>query len=224
MIMRNMFEDFKTGWSISVKKNEEGPKKIAEVREEVADKYEAERQAQDASRKNDRGGGRYNNDGDYGNDRRNNNRGDNRNQEQRYQKKDSHNKNQGGIPYGKGGQEKRGGDRNQRDNRNDRNKKQEKEDVVIEEITEEEMCKKVKKNFEEFVLKKQNEVAEPADEDENEEAKEEKPKSEQFDLSLYRTINRKNGKSYEDIFYGLLLRVFDEDIQKVENHFEQYLD
>lgn len=40
------------------------------------------------------------------------------------------------------------------------------------------MCKKVKKNFEEFVLKKQNEVAEPADEDENEEAKEEKPKSE----------------------------------------------
>jgi len=105
-----MFEDFKNGWEISVKKNEEGPKKIAEVREEVADKYEAERQAQDASRKNDRGGGRYNNDGDYGNDRRNNNR-DNRNQEQRYQKKDSH-KNQGGIPYGKGGQEKRGGDRN----------------------------------------------------------------------------------------------------------------
>jgi hypothetical protein len=43
MIMRNMFEDFKAGWTISVKKNEEGPKKIAEVREEVADKYEAER-------------------------------------------------------------------------------------------------------------------------------------------------------------------------------------
>ena len=151
MIMRNMFEDFKTGWETSKKKNEEGPKKIAEVREEVADKYEAERQAQDASRKNDRRG--YNNDGDY-NDRRNNNR----NQEQRYQKKDSH-KNQGGIPYGKGGQEKRG-DRNN-NNRNDRNKKQEKEEIVIEEISEEDMCKKVSKNFEEFVLKKQNEGDQP---------------------------------------------------------------
>jgi len=89
------------------------------------------------------------------------------------------------------------------------------------------MAKKVRKNFEEFVLKKQNEVAEPADDDENEEtkeAKEEKPRSEQFDLSLYKTMNRKNGKSFEDIFYGLLLRVFDEDIQKVELHFESYLD
>lgn len=53
MIMRNMFEDFKSGWAISVKKNEEGPKKIAEVREEVADKYAAEQERQDASRKND---------------------------------------------------------------------------------------------------------------------------------------------------------------------------
>ena len=95
---------------------------------------------------------------------------------------------------------------------------------MIEEISEEDMCKKVKKNFEEFVLKKQNEVAEPADDDENEETKDEKPKQEQFDLSLYRSINRKNGKAFEDIFYGLLLRVFDEDIQKVEKHFEQYLD
>ena len=37
-------------------------------------------------------------------------------------------------------------------------------------------------------------------------------------------MNRKNGKSFEDIFYGLLLRVFDEDIHKVEKHFEAYLD
>lgn len=40
MIMRNMFEDYNNGWELSKKKNEEGPKKIAEVREEVAEKFE----------------------------------------------------------------------------------------------------------------------------------------------------------------------------------------
>ena len=66
--------------------------------------------------------------------------------------------------------------------------------------------------------------ADSGGDDENEETKEEKPKQEQLDLSLFRTINRKNGKSYDDIFYGLFLRVFDEYIQKVDAHFEHYLD
>lgn len=215
MIMKNMFEDYKNGWELSIKKNEEGPKKIAEVREEVENKYEAERERQEAARKHDRQGGRYNDrDGDY-HDRRKDNR-----QEARYQKKDSK-KNEGGNSYGKGGQEKRN-----QNNRNDRNRKQEKEEIVIEEITEEEMAGKIKKNFEEYVLKKTNE-SEPAEEDDGEEVKEskdDKSKSEQFDLSLYKTMNRKNGKTYDDLFYGLLLRVFDEEIQKVEKYFESYLD
>ena len=37
-------------------------------------------------------------------------------------------------------------------------------------------------------------------------------------------MNKKNGRSYEDIFYGLLTKVFDEDIQKMDDHFVNYLD
>lgn len=48
---------------------------------------------------------------------------------------------------------------------------------MIEEISEEDLCKKVTKNFEEFVLKKENtEGAEPDEDGENEENKEDKAK------------------------------------------------
>ena len=45
-----------------------------------------------------------------------------------------------------------------------------------------------------------------------------------FDVSIYRTINKKNGRSYEDIFFALMTKIFDEDIQKMEEHFMNYLD
>ena len=48
---------------------------------------------------------------------------------------------------------------------------------MIEEISEEELCKKVTKNFEEFVLKKENiEGSDPEEEGETEESKDDKSK------------------------------------------------
>ena len=79
----------------------------------------------------------------------------------------------------------------------------------------------VNKNFEEYIAKVQNEAT---DEAEGEENKADDKKKEQFDLTLYKRVNKNNGKSYSDMFYGLLIKVFDQDIAKVEQHFGNYLE
>ena len=78
----------------------------------------------------------------------------------------------------------------------------------------------MKKNFEEFVIRQRDDGVEEDDEEEKKGAKKEKL----FDISIYKTMNKKNGRSYEDIFYGLLTKVFDEDVQKMDEHFVNYLD
>jgi len=89
------------------------------------------------------------------------------------------------------------------------------------ELSEEEMSNMINKNFEEYVSKIRNDGS---DEPDTEETKADDKKKEQIDLSLYKRMNKNNGKSFSDMFYSLLIKVFDQDIAKVEEHFVNYLD
>ena len=80
----------------------------------------------------------------------------------------------------------------------------------------------IKKNFEEFVLKIENQIAEQDIED-AEEDKNQKKKEERFDVNAYRRLQRENGKHGSQMFYSLLCSVFDEDIGRVEKHFFKYI-
>ena len=91
ILIKNMFDDQSNNWERCKKKNEAGPKKVAEVRQEVEAQYEEERKKQEAARR----------DRDYHEDRHNDRRGS-----QRYQKKDTQTEKQGGT-YGSGGRENR---------------------------------------------------------------------------------------------------------------------
>lgn len=45
-----------------------------------------------------------------------------------------------------------------------------------------------------------------------------------FDLSMYKRLKSVNKKSEETIFFQFLSKVFDEDLKKVEEHLESYLE
>lgn len=48
--------------------------------------------------------------------------------------------------------------------------------------------------------------------------------SESFDLSMYKRFKSVNKKSEDTIFFQFLSKVFDEDLRKVEEHLESYLE
>lgn len=48
--------------------------------------------------------------------------------------------------------------------------------------------------------------------------------SEGFDLSMYKRLKAVNKKSEETIFFQFLSKVFDEDLKKVQEHLESYLE
>jgi len=79
----------------------------------------------------------------------------------------------------------------------------------------------LKKNFETYALKKKM-----ADEGnmEEEEGEENKQKEITPDLSLYEKFKTENGKAPSTILFSLLTKIFDEDMQKVDNYFASYLD
>jgi hypothetical protein len=222
-----MFSNRESGWKMTQKLNQGGPKTKAEVQQEVQDKRDKE----DAQRGGDRrynnrdgygGGGNYNdrndNRRDGGNnrgDRRDNNRGDNRYQKKdtgKFQQKDRGQEGQ----YGKGGRENRDGYR--ADDRKNKDRRDDKPREIIE-LDDNEMGSRLKKNFEDFVIYRNNQ----GQRDEAEEGAEEK-KTETHDLSVYRKLQRENGKQYDQMFFSLLCNVFDEDLTKVEAHFDAYLD
>jgi len=223
ILIKNMFSNKEDGWSKSAEINKGGPKKKIEIQKEVEKKYKDEQAARDRNSGgrgygNDRrdGGGGYNNrdDRNKGGDRRDgggrndgyNEGGGRRNTDSnRYQKKDT----QGGT-YGKGGRE----NRNERDNR-DNKRPAAKEAPKIIELDDEEMGAQLKKNFETFAAQGVEEV--------DEEVEDTKPEEKKFDLSLYDKLKTENGKVAASIFFNLLCKVFDEEIQKVDIHFENYL-
>jgi len=67
---------------------------------------------------------------------------------------------------------------------------------------------KLRKNFGEFVT----------------EQEQDSESSDNFDLSLYKRFKSVNKKSEETIFFQLLAKVFDEDLKKIEEHLESYLE
>lgn len=79
------------------------------------------------------------------------------------------------------------------------------------------MGQQLKKNFEEYA-NKMNDADEPEEETEDTKVEDKK-----FDLTLYDKLKNDNGKSQASIFFNLLCKVFDEEIQKVDKHFEGYL-
>ena len=101
--------------------------------------------------------------------------------------------------------------------RND-DKKQEREIIPIDD---DEMGEIIKKNFEEFVLKTENDAAEAENQDPEEENK--KEKKEKFDAYVYRKLSNENGKRGDAMFFSLLCNVFDEDIGRVEKNFFKYI-
>jgi hypothetical protein len=215
ILVKNMFSNRDDGWSKSAEINKGGPKKKIEIQQEVENKYKAEAAARNQGKGygGDRRDGGYNDRGDRRGDRdrdgnkRNdgyNEGGGNRRQgENRYVKKDT----QGGT-YGKGG----------RENRNERERRPVKEaPKEIVEMDDEEMGQKLKKNFEEY-------VSTVNDQEDIEETEETKPtEAKKYDLSLYDKLKTENGKSNSTIFFNLLTKVFDEDMQKVDKNFDGYL-
>lgn len=221
ILIKNMFSNKEDGWSKSAEINKGGPKKKIEIQKEVEKKYKDEQAARDRNQggrgygNNDRrDGGGYNNrdDRNKGDRREGGGRNDGYNEgggrrntntdSNRYQKKDT----QGGT-YGKGG----------RENRNDRDNKRPavKEAPKIIELDDEEMGQQLKKNFETFAAQ--------GVEENDEEVEDAKPEEKKFDLSLYDKLKNENGKVAASIFFNLLCKVFDEEIQKVDIHFENYL-
>jgi transcription termination factor Rho len=223
ILIKNMFSNREDGWAKSAEMNKGGPKTKIEIQKEVEKKYKDEQAARD---RNQGGGGRYgdrkdgynNRDNRDNRDRRdggnrnnndgyNNNDGGRRNTENRYQKKDT----QGGT-YGKGGRE----NRNERDNRDNRDRKPTVRDAPkIIELDDEEMAAQLKKNFEEYAAQ--------GVEENDEEVEDAKPEDKKFDLSSYDKLKSENGKTGPTIFFNLLCKVFDEEMQKVDLHFEGYM-
>jgi len=79
----------------------------------------------------------------------------------------------------------------------------------------------IKKNFEEFVLKTENDANEADAQDPEEENK--KEKKERFDAHIYKKLSNDNGKKGDHMFFSLLCGVFDENIERVQNNFFKYM-
>ena len=162
LLIKNMFSNKESGWKMTQKLNQGGPKTKAEVQQEVQDKHDKEQmekeQARNRNYRDNYGGGGYND----------NRRGNPPPRTPKYQKKDTSNyekKNQQDGQYGKGGRENRG------DNYRDKRDHKPREIVEIDDDT---MGKRLKKNFEDFVQKKKQEAQAREDRDPNEEQQEEK--------------------------------------------------
>lgn len=133
------------------------------------------------------------------------------------------------------------GDRDRRDNNRDRDnrggnrdkqqvykaktkdaprpkREEKKEEVVVVDITEEEMGESLKANFEAYVAKMKADRA-PEEEEEGKGAEED----EKFDFSLYKQLKVKNAKSGAAIFAWLLNKVFDDDPANVRAHLVNYI-
>lgn len=210
ILIKNMFSNRDDNWSKSAEMNKGGPKTKVEIQAEVEKKYKDEQAARDRNQ-----GGRYGDRKDGYNDRnrdrkdggRNdgyNDGGGRRGTENRYQKKDT----QGGT-YGKGGRE----NRNDRDNKRPAEKKEAPKFV---ELDDEEMGQQLKKNFEEYAAQGTEEPDEEAEDTVKNDDK-------KFDLSLYDKLKNENGKVGSGIFFNLLCKVFDEEMGKVDLHFDSYL-
>lgn len=76
----------------------------------------------------------------------------------------------------------------------------------------------MKKNFEAFVSKKEQESNANDERDGDDEQNEEK-KQEQHDFQIFKRCNLDHGRSYDNQFFTLLSQVFDEDMRKVEKFF-----
>jgi len=77
------------------------------------------------------------------------------------------------------------------------------------------MAAQLKKNFEEYAAQ--------GVEDHEEEVEDTKPEDKKFDLSIYDKLKSENGKTGPIIFFNLLCKVFDEEMQKVDLHFDGYM-
>ena len=213
LLIKNMFQNKDDGWKKTKELHKGGPKTKKEVQKEVEDKYRSEQQA-----RNNRDGNRG-----YGNDHRNDHRNDDRNdrndrnrrgENQKYVKKDTG----GGGSYGNGGRENRDGPKN-----NDRRGTAKKQEAVKEviHIDDEQMGDLLKKNFEDFAMKKK--MSEEGNVEE-EEGEDNKGKEIIPDLSMYEKFKTENGKTPSTIIFSLLCKIFDEDMNKVENYFHGYLE
>jgi len=162
MLIKNMFANRTEGWKKTEDVNKNGPTTKAEVAASIINKYEAERKQREDQ---DRGGGRYGGGGNrdrYDNRDRNHNnnrdrdnrdtqRGGNRDRRDNNDKP-SYNKKDGEQKYQKKGDK----DYKQKD-RNDRgrnNNKQEQKEIIP--IDDDKMSAMLKKNFEEFVIRQEN--------------------------------------------------------------------
>lgn len=232
MLIKNMFDNKSKNWK-KTEESQKGPTTKAEVAASVQNKYEAERQKRD----NEDRGARYGNGGNrdrrddrgYNNrDRDNNQRGggnrdnrdnrrDDRNDGGKYQKKETQR-------YEKKGDRNDGKynkDNNRRDDRNqDRRVSRAPEQREFTPIEDDKMSAMLKKNFEEFVIRQQNDNQER--DPEEEEDKQEK--KEIFDLGVWKKLSFDNGKKPDQMFYRLLTQIFDEDITKVQKYMSLYLD
>ena len=233
-LIKNMFTNKESGWSKTKDLNEGGPKTKAEVQNEVQEKYESEKQAQEADRRghgrdrrdggrnDDRGpkGGRDDRDRKGGKQFENRREGQDDKREKQYMVKGSSGKFE--DDKGKGG-DRRGGDRDRRSNNNkggNDKRNDDKQPKQIEEITEEEMNEKMKKHFQHFVghMKSKQDIEEPEEDQE-----EGKPSDEKFEFEVIQRLKNKNGKSGGQILYSLLQGVFDDEINKVEEFLVEFI-
>lgn len=161
MLIKNMFDNKAHSWKKTADQNTKGPTTKAEVALSVQNKYEAERkQREDQDRGGRYGGGgnrdRYNDrDRNHNNNRdrdnRDNQRGNNRDRRDNNDKASSYQKKDGEQKY-----QKKGDRDNKQKDRNDRgrNNKQEQREIIP--IDDDKMSAMLKKNFEEFVIRQQN--------------------------------------------------------------------
>jgi hypothetical protein len=229
-----MFNNKNTGWKRTEELNKGGPKTKSEVEQEVQDKLNKENQER---RRDDdrRGGNRGYNDRGYDNrdnrDNRNNRDGNRNNNRDRDGGKGNYNNKGGEQKYQKKNTE--GGDRmdkqNSRGGRNDRGagaKRDDRPPRDIVEITDEDMGKQLRKNFELFVStekynkhlnEENNEEEEP-----EEEKKDKKPR--RHDFGVYRRLAENNGKKESMMLHFFLTQVFELDKPVIEDNLPKYLD
>ena len=224
-----MFSNRASGWQKTKDINEGGAQTKAEVKNDVQDKYERERLAQEEEARGRHGNNRdrgYNNnrDRDHKGGNYNDNRGgggqkyvqkqktqgDGQNQ---YKKKDT----QGGPDMQK---TKSQNERNNRNDRGDRKKNYDNDRRDIQPITDEELNESVKKTFKQYVAHKEREQnREEVEDDEEDQTKKDKP----FDMSVFRKFTDVNGKPGSSVLFSLFQGVFDDEFEKVKRHLETFL-
>jgi len=211
-----MFGNKNEGWKRTEQMNKGGPKTKSEVEQEVADKMAKENNdRRDADR---RGGG----DRRYGNDKYDNRDGyKNNNNRDRRDNRDNRDNRDGGNKKNyndRGGEQKyvkkntqddRNGGQSQRGDNKKGGKREERPPREIVEITDEDMGKLLRKNFETFVATEKYNKHLLEDKDEEEEENKDEPKQEKKprrqDFGAYKRLAENNGKKEASMLHTFLV-------------------